>query len=261
LLVNALRKHFARNKKNGVSFWKTTVLLPLKLVMPKKSAIIGFRLFDKPLLISYSRSGTNWIRYVIEYLTGKPTPGAARLIRKGNDYVIDRAHRGYAVINEYKKVILIIRDYRECLLRHMPEEWRNSSSVHDFLELRKAEQPPFWYIRNIEAFDQFKGEKACFYYEDMVRYPEKEIPRLVDFLQLPKDRLDDLLGNMERHQKKSILCYGSNKTSVTQGKTDKLNRHALTHTSLEERKEFDLYYKKRYPDIYRKYLERYEVKK
>jgi len=258
--MRSLRKYYQRSKKNEIPFWKATALLPLKLVMPRKSAIVGFRLFDRPLLMSYSRSGTNWIRYIIEYLTDRPTPGAARLIKNGSDYVLDRAHRGYAVINEYSKVILIIRDYRECLLRHMPEEWQKSRSVADFLELQKVDQPPYWYIWNIEAFDKFQGEKCLFYYEDIVGCPEKEILRLVAFLDLPNDKLDDLLGNIEVHKRNSIQCYKSNQISVTEGNIGKLNRHALTHTSPRERKEFDLYYKEKFPEIYKKYLQRYESK-
>jgi hypothetical protein len=68
----------------------------------KRNVITGHGDYDKLLFISYSRNGTNWIRYIIEYLSGKPTLGQER-VHTGTDYVMDTAHKGYPVIHRYNK--------------------------------------------------------------------------------------------------------------------------------------------------------------
>ena len=93
---------------------------------------IGFGLHDLPLLASYPRSGTNWIRYIVESISGLPTPGEHRLL-SGTNYCIDRAHCAYPIISSYKKVVLVLRDYRECILRHHKESWINYTDVLSLL--------------------------------------------------------------------------------------------------------------------------------
>lgn len=233
-----------------------------KVFKPKRlsgSVIEGFQLYNKPLLVSYSRSGTNWIRYIVEYLSGKPTPGAIRLVDVGYDFAIDRAHKGFSVINRYKKALLVIRDYRECLLRHCNSDWQELNNVVDFLESNISKQAPKWYIENIASFDSFEGEKLCIYYEDLVQFPEQEILKMVEFLELPRKKLKNLLNNLEEHKLRSIQAYSSTQKSFTAGKADKLNYYATKHLSEQQQAEFDLYYKNRYPKLYQKYLKRYEV--
>ena len=77
-------------------------LMVFSFMSANKNVITGHGFYDKPLLVSYPRSGTNWIRYIIESLSGKPTPGQER-VHTGTDYVMDTAHKGYPVIHRYNK--------------------------------------------------------------------------------------------------------------------------------------------------------------
>jgi len=211
------------------------------------------------LLVSYSRSGTNWIRYIIEYLSGKPTPGQTRLHKgKRKSFFIDRAHCGFAVMHQYSKVILIIRDYRECLLRHNQELWSKTNDVKTFLEDQTVKHPPGWYIRNIQSFDEFSGEKTVLYYEDILSDPTSQIPKLCEFLNFPREQYLSFLDNLTEHSKKSVNAY----TATTHESETKLNPtnfkfHSAKNLTPAQQLEFDQYYREHYPELFEKYLSKY----
>ena len=227
-----------------------------------KGVYIGFERRDLPLLITYSRSGTNWLRYVIELLSGRPTPGHERL-HGGEDFAIDRAHQGYRVASEYERIVLVVRNYKESLVRHSIDEWTANQDgarrmdVQGFLEDESGRQPPTWFIENIRAFDEFTGDKLLLYYEDLMTEPEAEIRRLIEFLDLPRDGVDDLFANLDEHRRRSVALYRQNQASYTEGDADKLSHHSDTLLSDEEKRAFDRYYAERYPDLFRRYLSRY----
>jgi len=225
----------------------------------KINVLTGLRKYELPLLISYSRSGTNWLRYIIEYASEKPTPGLVRLV-SGDNYIIDRAHKGFEVIENYKKVLLIIRDYRECLIRQNQILWDKHKNVEKFLNDQKSQQPASWYIDNIKAFDKFSGEKLLIYYEDLITTPDREIQILFDFLNIKKSRLIVLLRNIDNVKRESIAAYTKNKLhlSITRGEKNKLTYHANANLTIQQQKEFDLFYKNNYVNIFEKYLSRYE---
>ena len=170
------------------------------------SVIGGFGLYDRPLLASYSRSGTNWIRYFIENTSGHPTPGQMRLIQ-GDNFWIDRAHCAYPIMKLYKKVVLVIRDYRECILRHHEHVWPNYSDVVTFLTDERLAQPASWYIKNLEAFDLFQGNKHIVYYEDLLVNPQKEFAELAIFLRLDPQATRIFLGDLDANFRKSVQAY------------------------------------------------------
>ena len=163
---------------------------------------------DLPLLITYSRSGTNWLRYVIELLSGRPTPGHERL-HGGDDFVIDRAHEGYRVASEYQRIILVVRNYKESLVRHSIDEWKaNKDGSHrldvtSFLDDQSGRQPPAWFIENLRTYHEFTGDKLLLYYEDLMTEPETELRRLIEFLDLPRDGEEDLFANLDEHRRRS----------------------------------------------------------
>ena len=131
-------KQHRKNKAEGknlisaiISFMPFLSRLITRLVFfPRKNLIYGLGKYELPVLVTYPRSGTNWIRYIIESLTDKPSPGKSRK-KKGSDYGIDRAHAIKKYGKHYSKMILVLRDYRECLIRHNSElflHYRNSFS-------------------------------------------------------------------------------------------------------------------------------------
>jgi len=230
-----------------------------KAYIKKKSSITGFKIYDKPLLISYPRSGTNWINYIISFLTEKPTPGYGT--KKNQErYIIDRAHKGFSVIENYESVILSIRNYKECLIRNLQEEWFVFQDVNKFLINKTNIQPAYWYIKNIEAFHNFKKKKFLIYYEDLMISPKETISKLADFLNLSdSDRLNELIDNIDFHKTLSVEKYQVNKShkSFTQGDVTKLEFHSQSLLSKKDRIIFDDYYQNNYPELFELYLKRY----
>jgi len=218
----------------------------------------GYRLYDRPLLASYSRSGTNWLRFIIEDISGLPTPGKACLhAQHDGNFVIDRAHKAYACMQRHPKVMLVLRDYRECLLRHHRSLWLRNPIVNEFLVDRSEEQPARWYIENIEAFDEYPREKLLLYYEDLVIKPETIIPRLSEFLGLNPERTADFIDRLDAKAAQSVGIYAaSGRLSVTGASRD-LRHHAHEHLSAAQQLEFDTFYRERYSNLFEKYLKRY----
>jgi len=225
----------------------------------------GYQRFNKPLLVSYPRSGTNWIRYVIEYLTQKPTPGETRLIRGNNifyraingDFVIDRAHNGEFIIKKHPKVFFILRNYKECLIRQFKTKWTDYPNIQTFLEDESLHTPCKWYVKNIDVFNRYQGDKKLLYFEDMIENPIEFIDDLVEFLNLPTKRLANLKENLTDHQKTSVGLYTKRgKESFTNGKKENLKIHSST-LSKNQLLEFDSYFTTNFPEITEKYLNRY----
>ena len=218
-----------------------------------------------PLLVSYPRSGTNWIRYVIEYCTKQPTPGENRLVRGNNlmyvilngGFAIDRAHKGYVVMQQYPKAVLVIRNYKECLIRQFKTKWQQYDSLEAFLTSEDLHTPPHWYIKNIEAFEAYEKPKLLLYYEDMVHQPIAFIEKLGAFLNLNPTRFNEISSNLSAHQKNSVSLYTKRgKKSYTAGKKEETKSHSQELTTAQKLA-FDNFYKERYPSQFNSYLKRY----
>lgn len=223
---------------------------------------------DEPLLITYPRSGTHFLCYLLEFLSKKPTGGTIGdiLIPRNsgeNNFVVITTHKGFKVINDYYKVILLIRNYKECLLRNLKKHWNNRADhperVKAFMEGVRNDQAPRSFMRNIEAFDEHNAEKILIYYEDLVSNTAVEIHRLIDFLDLPTEYLKELLDNIDLHRRSSVFFYDRKENSATKGDVGKLTYHSRD-LSPGEKRGFDEYYETHYPEIYEKYLRRYKEK-
>jgi len=256
-------RYFYHQKKQGVGILAAAINLPRNFWAYYQrgkgpgNVIQGCWRYDLPLLASYSRSGANWVRYTLEYISEQPTPGQVRLYY-GNKYVIDRAHQAYPVMDKYRDVILVVRDYRECLLRHLAPLWARTQDVVSFLENEAVFQQPSWYIRNIAAFDQFQGNKLLLYYEDLMGKPDSSIRALAGFIGLDKGRTEDFIANIDARKAESVDAYERRgHKSQTAGK--QADYHKKENLSDEQAREFDDYYRRCYPDLFSKYLKRYEL--
>ncbi len=262
-----LLRYYAHQRAQDNGPLIATVNLPVnlsryvsRLQSKTGSEIDGYRRYEVPLLASYSRSGTNWLRYTIEWISGQPTPGQVRLMY-GSDYVVDRAHHASVVMDRYSKVILVVRDYRECLIRHHTALWRDTLDVASFLEATDVYQPPSWYIENIAAFDAFDGPKLLVYYEDLVGEPEKPIRELSQFIGFDRGRTEEFITTLEERKAASLVAYQRrDHTSETNGSAD-FGHHAKKNLSSVQAAEFDEYYRISYPELFALYLERYALTK
>ena len=87
--------------------------------------------------------------------------------------------------------------------------------------------------------------------------PETELRRLIEFLDLPRDGVDDLFADLDEHRRRSVDLYRLNQASYTEGDADKLSHHSDALLSDDEKRAFDQYYAERHPELFRRYLARY----
>ncbi|MEM7689202.1 MAG: hypothetical protein AAF291_09280 [Pseudomonadota bacterium] len=261
--MRRLVNYFSNREKREESLAKAAILLPTRayqeLTKPPHipgNVITGRALHQIPLLASYSRSGTNWIRYFIETCSKRPTPGQLRVV-KGTHYIIDRAHCAYPDMHNYCRVVLVLRNYKECLLRHNEKEWVKDRDVVRFLQRQDIEQPCSWFIDNLAAFDAFEGEKLLLYYEDLMQDPMESFTKLGHILRLKEARVAKFGAHLDAHFDGSVNAYkkGGHKSSTA--KKRDLKAHADRLLTPEQRVEFDRYYQDNYPELTRKYLTRY----
>ena len=130
------------------------------------------------LVISFQRSGLNWLRYCTEYFTGVRTPGRKQIIAEGSVF-FDRAHdvqrkpgrSDYTGLYDasgaeiYERVALLLRNPYDCFTSHYLG--RAGITFKKGLEQFEA------YAVNIIKFDALKeARKRVFFFEDFINNEE-----------------------------------------------------------------------------------------
>ena len=125
------------------------------------------------MVISFQRSGLNWLRYCTEYFTGVRTPGRPQIIAEG-PVLFDRAHDvrrkpkrsdftglyDASGAEVYERVALLLRNPYDCFTSH----YLGRTGVNFKQGLQRFEA----YANNINQFDALKARKGVFYFEDFV---------------------------------------------------------------------------------------------
>lgn len=230
-----------------------------KVLGSHENVFKGFKMYHLPLLVSYSRSGTNWVSYILEMVSHSKVPDGFTKKTNDQNFFIDRAHNGSLRIHRYNKVILLLRNYKECIVRHHGMKTiRNASSTSNFLANKKMSQPAIWYVNNLISYDHFKKEKLVIYYEDLMSNPEETINLLKTFLKLDEMVCEGFLRNIEGHFNNSLTKYvNKGHQSYTKSYNIAVGFHENQLTK-EEKKEFDDYFLEKCGDeIFSRYLRRY----
>lgn len=214
-------------------------------------------------LISYPRSGNHWVRFIVEWFSGKPTKGMNKedkpiyvnLVNKdtlshvsGTDYILFKNH-WYSKIKPNENLILIVRNPKEAIIRH-----KNKFTDDDLK----------WFMGLIKSFHNHKGNKILIYYEDLLTHPKSNIENILKFLNiLDEKKLNIFMDNYEElfnesinvydnTGKKEIISGGKGRVSKTKGK--KLNFHSNSLTN-EDNQRFINYLNN---SGVKKYIIRYE---
>jgi hypothetical protein len=131
----------------------------------------------KFLVISFQRSGLNWLRYCTEYFSGVRTPGRPQIIPKG-PVLFDRAHdvrrkpkrSDFTSLYDenggelYERVALLLRNPYDCFTSH----YLGRRGVN----FKKGLEDFETYANNINQFDSLKARKGVFYFEEFVNNEE-----------------------------------------------------------------------------------------
>lgn len=154
------------------------------------------------LVASYPRSGLNWLRYCVEYFSGRATPGRPLLHRDGPPIL----HRSHDLVGRdwwgpvpwptlhdadgranYRRLVLLLRNYKEGLA---------CEGMNDLARMRP-------YVANLRAWEGFGGDKLAVHYEDLMT-DFAWMERILEFLGIPHDRAG---FDLDRHRETSRLIY------------------------------------------------------
>jgi hypothetical protein len=183
---------------------------------------------DKVLLLSFPKSGSNWVRYCVEHFSGRRTPGKARrnvLVTDGptvfdrmhfvdkrhrNLFMHARARRGhedyqhteksglhgwFSTWRKDRRVRLVEQRRQVLLLRsHYESFGRNRLS---------APEDMTGYLGNIKVFEACRRDKLVIYYHDLVS-DVAAMGRILDFLEIRHDFAD---FDVEHHRRRSLELY------------------------------------------------------
>ena len=183
--------------------------------------------FDHKAIWSAPRSGNHWVRFIAEYLTGCPTSGCIpnstdipiclntfpceehplAHVNPENPFILYKSHWVYPMTSG-SAILLLIRDYHEYIAR---------LSIDKTTKDRRLQNKAFDYLELIAAYDRFCGAKILIYYEDLLKYPEKEICRIKDFLGASDERYKAFMARYDYYvqlskQGKNRDWRGSNST-------------------------------------------------
>jgi hypothetical protein len=209
-------------------------------------------------VLGYPRSGNHWLKYIINYFYS---------LNIDHDHAHQKRFWDKYEKNEEDLLFLIIRDYRECIIKHRKISFENLT--YDKLEDQLQNQSPMDkgkdddtdYIAILRLFDNYLGSKFLVYYEDLIMEPQKEIEKLISFMKEngfeTTSTLEDFMADFEKHKSTCIGHYETHHyKSATQGEKDKLSFHRNS-VPKEFLDKMDTHIKHEHPHFYSKYLRRY----
>ncbi|MDX8430968.1 MAG: sulfotransferase domain-containing protein [Candidatus Algichlamydia australiensis] len=228
-------------------------------------------------LLSYPRVGSRWFMYALIF-------GANRSWRvnhssKNTDavlwhnfeqevdeskVVLDTSHHRLFFEKEYlrerDKLILILRNYRECLIRHSGVE-KVLQMIHELNTKSGGKFSANWYLKNLQFFDDWPEERRLLiYYEDMIQNPKEVFERVATFIDEDPEVFASFLAHYKEHVAKSLAWRNAKEGHV---RAQSMGRDLSYHSkriSRKKRQKFDEAVKNNYPDLWEKYLTRYESK-
>ena len=227
---------------------------------------------DIPLLLSVGKSGSNWIRYCVEYLTGFRTQGArSRLV----DVQKNNSRQVHALMRSHKPVmpkigrviyggkntnpsglILLYRNYKNIMFRG----WNgviDKKSIHNRVSNTST------YYRSLFEFyenSEINGEKIFLTYEAYTFEDIKKILKMIDFPIISD--IDDFEKNLEDHKKKSFELLGKHSGNLVYSGKIYGNREVVYYEDVpkEVLLEIDSIFEKVCGRYYSIYLKQYKEK-
>jgi hypothetical protein len=199
-------------------------------------------MFEKfNVLLSFPRSGNTWIRYIVEFISKRPTSkapvkrcGAGFLEKNGvistdlnlgvdisKKVILIKRHTLTLNWDNWTKdncrLVLLVRNYKEAILRH-------ASAINKNRDVKEINKHIVEYIHCLSSYDRFAGQKILIYYEDLILKPKQEADRLVAFLGIPKgEHFEKFFDKYEYHKNRCLKYYKPG--TMTHGKSSQLGWH------------------------------------
>lgn len=239
---------------------------------------------DCIFFLSYPRTGTSWSLSSIQYLTDRITPRIDDYPLKNHIHKYPRNDVGdfnflyldldstkepvYAVhspcyidhVNQdTNKLVVIVRNYREALLRHFKYNPNGDLEIGGESELLSA---ALNYLENLKCYEGWNKEnRFIYYYEDLMNNPRKTFQNLISFLNDSNQKLDYFIENIDTYKQKCLAGYHKSNEryggSISKGKD--LHFHSRQVSSKVIKYIDQIIRKHAGKKIWNKYLERYCV--
>ncbi len=231
------------------------------------------------IFVSPPRTGTNWFKYSVEGITNRyvsfwhrfhskepfivpdETFYGAHHIDKSKDPIL-HTHYPYqhlhAYLNKGHKLILIIRNHKEYLLRRAKEKTKDRDEI-----IKKVTAPYFifqytQYFKFYEAWDEDK--RLLIHYEDLMNDFETVMKKVLAFIGESDARLNRYVANIDYHKTKVLNIY--NRIYKKDGGAISGGKDVLFHSKdipVETLEHIDHVIQKKYSHYWETYLKRYKT--
>jgi len=231
------------------------------------------------IFVSPPRTGTNWFKYSIEGITNRyvsfwhrfhssepfvvpdETFYGTHHIDKSKSPIL-HTHYPYHHLNAYvhkgHKLILIIRNHKEYLLRRAKEKTKDKDEIIKKITTPFLVHQYMQYFKFYEAWEDDK--RLLIHYEDLVNDFETVIKKVLDFIGEDDARLDRFVANIDYHKDKVMKIY--NRIYRKDGGAISGGKDVLFHSKdipLPILHQIDSLIEKKYPHYWNAYLKRYKT--
>ena len=234
---------------------------------------------NRIFFMTVPRSGMHWTLYILQHFTKRPFSTCNTFRNTCNqecdinlpfiihshcpwDLINSNNHFIYPQPTEKDKLLVIVRNPLDSILR-FNTSFDNALEIlsKPFSELDWLQQWTHLLFINLEWFDIWpEKNRYLFYYEDLLDKTEEEIRKLLQFLEVSDNELDEFLTNLEEHKSTCKSYYDAKPYTlggtVTIDKGRDFFRKGYTEDQLQilvdRMKEFN-------PELWDKYLKRYEL--
>lgn len=140
-------------------------------------------------LFSYQGSGSNYLRYCIEFLSKLPTQGPVKLIPHDKEYILMRSHHVLDLPNT-EKIVILLRNPFELIFRE---------NIYTGTEKNLFDNMHTVCGRYQSFLDKFPNAKI-FYYEEIIDNFDK-IKEMIKFYDIPlTESLIEFEYNLDYHR-------------------------------------------------------------
>jgi len=96
--------------------------------------------------------------------------------------------------------------------------FRYFNKPFSIFRMRKMEKHIQMYLDLIRCYNESPSDKLMIRYEDLIKDPEESIATLAQFIG-KREKLSELLENLEQHQERCVSMYDAYNGSHTKGKS------------------------------------------
>ena len=143
---------------------------------------------DVPLLCTYPRSGSHWLRMILERITDRPTVPRAFLCHPCNNPILRHLHdRTFRYRRTDQPAVILFRHPLPTMYSYVVYRKWGVRSVRDADLFRQVNRMKRWLNKWVNQAPPSK-QYMRMRYEELVKYPSEYVSRVLAFLPTTQDR-------------------------------------------------------------------------